>query len=61
MSDFGLLPIIQVRSASMPRSATRRAIGRRILLLHDRRVREVSPQAGAVDLELLLVGMALGE
>ena len=55
MSDFGLFPIIQVRSGSMPRSSHQRAVGRRVLLLHDRRVREPDAEAGAVDLELLLL------
>src|ERR1022692_2639946 len=36
-------------------------IGRGILLLHDGRMTEEASQAGAVDLQLLLLGMALGK
>jgi hypothetical protein len=38
-----------------------RPVGGHVLLLHDGRVAEVSAQARAVDLQLLLVGMALGK
>ena len=50
------------RPAPAPASAPRRSrYASRVLFLHDRRVREIAAQAGAVDLQLLLLGMAFGE
>ena len=60
MSDFGEFPIIHVRSGSKP-FLNQRRVRRRVLLLHDGRVAEIDPQAGAVHLQLLLFRIALGE
>ena len=59
ISDFGELPIIQVRAGSTSSCATRRLIGGGVLLRNDRGMPEIAPQPGAVDLQPLLLGMAL--
>ena len=60
MSDFGLLPTIHVcRAASS--LLHQPAVRGRVLLIHDGGVIEETAQAGAIDLQLLLFGMALGE
>ena len=61
MSDFGEFPIIQVCAGSNPRSGNQPPVRLRVLFLHDRRMREIAAQAGAVHFQLLLLGMALGE
>jgi hypothetical protein len=38
-----------------------RMVGRHVLFFYDGRVAEVSPQTRAVDLQLLFIGVALGE